>query len=36
MKPLSHAKGSVKRYGGTVDDYLPIHNLIDESKGAYA
>ena len=32
MKPLLHAKISVKKYGGTVEDYLPIHNFIDSSK----
>lgn len=32
MKPLLHAKLSVKNYGGHVDDYLPIHNFIDSSK----
>ena len=32
MKPLIHAKISVKRHGGVVEDYLPIHNLIDSSK----
>ena len=32
MKPLVHAKISVKRHGGHVDDYLKIHNFIDSSK----
>lgn len=32
MKPLIHARISVKRYGGVVEDYLPIHNFIDSSK----
>lgn len=32
MKPLIHAKISVKRHGGHVDDYIPIHNFIDSSK----
>lgn len=32
MKPLIHAQHSVARHGGTVDDYLPIHNFIDSSK----
>jgi len=30
--PLIHAKSSVKRWGGKVDDYLPIHELIDSPK----
>jgi hypothetical protein len=34
MKPLIHAKISVKRHGGTVEDYLPIHNFIDQTKSA--
>jgi hypothetical protein len=32
MKPLIHAKISVKKYGGVVEDYLPIHDFIDSSK----
>lgn len=32
MKPLIHAKINVKQYGGNVNDYIPIHNLIDSSK----
>ena len=32
MKPLIHAKISVKRHGGKVEDYLPVHNFIDSSK----
>jgi hypothetical protein len=30
--PLNHAKSSVKKYGGEVEDYLPIHQWFDESK----
>jgi hypothetical protein len=30
--PLIHAKSSVKRWGGDVLDYLPIHELIDSPK----
>ena len=30
--PLIHAKSSVKRWGGKVEDYLPIHELIDSPK----
>lgn len=36
MKPLNHAKGSAKRYGGIPDDYLEIHTFMDSSKSAYA
>lgn len=32
MKPLVHAKLSVKKYGGDVTDYMPIHNFLDSSK----
>lgn len=32
MKPLDHAKASVRRHGGDVDDYLPIHQFIDSTK----
>ena len=34
MKPLLHAKSSVKKYGGVVEDYLPIHNFMDCSKSS--
>lgn len=36
MKPIIHARNSVKRYGGVVEDYLPIHNWFDSTKSAYA
>ena len=32
MKPILHAKGSVRRWGGEIQDYLPIHDFIDSSK----
>ena len=35
MKPLCHARNSVKKYGGKVEDYLDIHNFFDSSKSAY-
>ena len=31
-KPLEHAQNNVKKYGGVVEDYLPIHEFIDSSK----
>lgn len=34
MKPFLHARGSVSRFGGRPDDYLPIHDFIDSSKMA--
>ena len=36
MKPLYHANASVKRHGGKVEDYLPIHNFFDSSKQCLA
>ncbi len=30
--PLIHSKSSVKRWGGSVEDYLAIHELIDSPK----
>lgn len=36
MKSYIHAKNSVKRYGGVVEDYLYIHNWFDSTKAAYA
>lgn len=36
MKPYIHAKNSVKRYGGDINDYIDIHNWFDSTKSAYA
>lgn len=36
MKPYIHAVNSVKRYGGTPENYLPIHNWFDSTKAATA
>lgn len=30
--PLIHAQSSVKRWGGKVEDYIDIHELIDSPK----
>lgn len=30
--PEIHSKSSVKRWGGKIEDYLPIHQLIDSPK----
>lgn len=30
--PYHHALSSVKKWGGNVDDYLPIHKWFDSSK----
>src|ERR1700693_6575308 len=34
--PLKHAQSSAKKFGGKVEDYLPIHNWFDESKAFLA
>lgn len=34
MKPLIHAKCSVKKHGGKPEDYMAIHDFIDSSKSA--
>jgi hypothetical protein len=36
MKPMIHSRNSVKRYGGVVQDYLPLHDWMDSTKAAYA
>lgn len=36
MKPLLHAQASVSRYGGLIDNYLPIHEFMDSSKAMVA
>ncbi len=33
--PTFHAKSSVKKWGGKVEDYEPIHSWIDASKVAF-
>jgi hypothetical protein len=32
MKPIVHARLSAKKYGGSVEDFLPIHDFLDSSK----
>ena len=36
MKPYLHAKSSVRKWGGKVEDYLPLHDFMDSSKSAHA
>jgi hypothetical protein len=36
MHPYHHALSSVQRWGGRVEDYLPIHDWFDESKAFIA
>jgi hypothetical protein len=33
--PLHHAISSQKKWGGKIEDYLPIHNWFDETKSSY-
>jgi hypothetical protein len=35
-KPIFHAESSARRFGGTPELYLPIHDFMDSSKGAIA
>jgi hypothetical protein len=30
--PYDHARSSVKQWGGSIEDYLPIHEWFDETK----
>jgi hypothetical protein len=30
--PMKHAESSARRFGGTAEEYLAIHNWFDESK----
>lgn len=32
MKPFTHAKNSARKYGGSPDDYIQIHNFFDQTK----
>ena len=34
MNTLYHAKSSVHKWGGELEDYFPIHDFIDGSKAA--
>lgn len=36
MKPYLHALASVRRWKGVPEDYLPIHDFLDESKAHHA
>lgn len=31
--PIQHAKSSVKKFGGEIDDYIKIHEWFDATKG---
>ncbi|MEY8838306.1 hypothetical protein AB9K41_04595 [Cribrihabitans sp. XS_ASV171] len=34
--PYHHALSSVKKWGGSIEDYLPVHAWFDESKAITA
>lgn len=34
--PFHHAESSVRKHGGELEDYLPIHQWFDESKRSFA
>ncbi len=36
MKPMIHARSSARKYGGTAEDYLAIHDFMDSSKAHVA
>jgi uncharacterized protein DUF6915 len=36
VHPIHHANTSVKIWGGTPEDYLPIHNWFDATKEVWA
>ena len=35
MHPLEHAKSSVRQWGGSPEDYLPIHEWFDSTKETF-
>lgn len=36
MHPIHHAETSVKLFGGSREDYLPIHDWLDATKEVFA
>jgi hypothetical protein len=36
MKPYLHAKSSVHKFGGNIEDYLKFHNWFDQTKAHVA
>lgn len=36
MKPYIHAELSVRKYGGKLQDYIPIHDFFDQTKAHHA
>lgn len=35
-KPFIHAKSSARKFGGTPEIYLPLHDFMDNTKGSIA
>jgi hypothetical protein len=35
VKPHDHCRLSVKKWGGKIEDYLPIHDMMDSTKIAH-
>ena len=33
MNPIWHSESSMRKWGGTIDNYLPLHEKMDCSKG---
>lgn len=36
MNPVIHSQNNVKKWGGEIEDYLPIHKKMDCSKAYFA
>jgi hypothetical protein len=36
MKPFRHAKNSARHFGGKPEDYMPIHDFLDQTKACHA
>lgn len=36
MHPIEHSKNSVRKWGGRVEDYLPVHDFLDDTKQTFA
>jgi hypothetical protein len=35
-KPYIHAESSARKHGGVAEDYLPIHQHMDSTKGSFS
>ena len=36
MHPIFHSQSAVKKWGGKVEDYLPIHDFFDSTKAHFS